>query len=136
MPLYHMRFTSVSTHFRHCFSSVTTLFHRFKPVEERNRYDEGGQIKHHGHAQFSRTNDNYVKRMEMETDDEHIRRSFAAANRGAITRMGTMDVEWLIGELDKYVVLSNLFQQRFIFVSSLFHLCFISVSNQRDAVIR
>jgi len=56
---------------------------------------------HQGHAQFSVDNIKYRRRKKTETNPEHIARSFAATKRGAVTRMGTMDIEWMIGELDR-----------------------------------
>ena len=58
---------------------------------------------HRGHPQFVVSNAKYVKRKGIETKDEHLTRSFAATQKGGICRMGTMDIEWCIGELDKFV---------------------------------
>lgn len=74
---------------------------RFVPNFDRDRYDENGELEEKGHPQFVLTNEKYVNRKGIETKDGHLTRSFAATQKGGICRMGTMDIEWLFGELDK-----------------------------------
>ena len=78
------------------------LFHRYCPLHDRDVYTSKGKLKKQGTPQFSVDSKKYRNRKKIETKVKHLKRSFSATKAGRVGRMGTMDAEWSIGELDRY----------------------------------